>query len=175
MIITVGGLIGSGKTTVARALAKTFKLRHISAGEVFREMAVKRGLSLAEFSELAESDHSLDKEVDERQEELASSGNAVVDGRLSGWMLDADFKIWLKAPLEVRIKRIAKRENKDFKQALEETKHREESELKRYREIYGIDIHDLSPYDVVINTGLWDADEVISIIEKMISTSNLRG
>ncbi len=167
MIITVGGLIGSGKTTVAKALAKTFKLKHISAGEVFRSMAEERGISLEELTKLAEKNHDLDREVDEKQKKLAT-GNAVVDGRLSGWLLGADLKIWLKAPLEVRVRRVVKREGKGFEQVVEETKRREESEIKRYREIYKIDISDMSPYDAVINTSLWDAEEVVSIAAKMV-------
>ncbi|MDI6654952.1 MAG: AAA family ATPase [Candidatus Hydrothermarchaeota archaeon] len=168
MIITVGGLIGSGKTTVVKALAKKFKLKHVSAGEVFRSMAEERGLSLEELTKLAEKNHDLDKEVDEKQKKLAAS-DAIVDGRLSGWLIDADLKIWLRAPLEVRAKRVARRENKSFEQALKETKRREESEAKRYREIYKIDIADMSPYNAIIDTSLWSAEEVISIIEKMVS------
>jgi cytidylate kinase len=170
MIITVGGPIGSGKTTVAQVLAKRFNLRHVSAGEVFRQMAKERGMNLGEFSRLAEEDHRLDREVDRRQIEMAKSGDAIVDGRLSGWMIDADLKIWLKAPLEVRAKRVAEREGKDFEKALKETKEREKSESKRYKEIYSINIEDLSPYDVILNTHLWDAEGVIEIIEKIISS-----
>ncbi|RLI90672.1 MAG: cytidylate kinase, partial [Candidatus Altiarchaeales archaeon] len=39
MIITIGGSICSGKTTLARELAKRFNLKHISAGSIMREMA----------------------------------------------------------------------------------------------------------------------------------------
>ncbi len=170
MIITIGGAVGSGKTTVAKALAKRFGLRHISAGEVFREMAKEKGMTLQEFSKYAENNHEIDKELDRRQIELARQGNAVIDGRLTGWLIDADVKIWLTAPLEVRAKRVEKRENKSFQTALEETRDREESEAKRYKEIYNIEISDMSPYDIVLNTQLWNAESVIEIIEKMISS-----
>ena len=174
MIIIVSGLIGSGKTTVAKALAKKFKLKHVSAGEIFRSMAEEKGISLEELTRLAEKNHSLDREVDEKQEKLAT-GSAVVDGRLSGWLLNADLKIWLRAPLEVRARRVAKRESKSFKQAFEETKHREESEARRYREIYKIDIGDMSPYNAVIDTSLWNAGEVVSIVAKMVEVAKKRG
>ncbi|NOZ59059.1 MAG: AAA family ATPase [Euryarchaeota archaeon] len=172
MIVTISGPIGSGKTTVARAIASRFKLRHVSAGEVFRSLARERGMSLAEFSKYAEEHHEVDRLVDERQVELARQGNAVVDGRLTAWLLpEAELKIWLKAPLEVRAERVAKREGISFEQALRETKLREESEAKRYREIYGIDLGDLTPYDVVINTGIYEAEDVIEIISLCISLS----
>lgn len=171
MIVTIGGDIGSGKSTVAKAVAEKFKLKHISAGETFREMAKERGMDLAEFSKFAEGNHELDREVDDRQTEMARmAGDAVVDGRLSGVLLkEAALKIWLKAPMEERAKRVAKREKKEYKQALRETEEREASELGRYRTIYGIDLRDLSPYDAVLNTQLWGPEEVINIIGQMIT------
>ncbi|RLG57107.1 MAG: cytidylate kinase, partial [Candidatus Hydrothermarchaeota archaeon] len=65
LVITISGLIGSGKTTVAKALAEKLMLRHVQAGMVFREMAKERGMSLQEFSKLAEKDKSFDRLVDE--------------------------------------------------------------------------------------------------------------
>ncbi len=173
LIITISGLIGSGKTTLAKALAERLNLKHISAGKVFREMAKERGLSLQEFSKLAERDKSFDRLVDERQKELAKQGNVVIDGRLSGWLIDADLKIWLKASLEERAKRVAKRENKDYETALRETKEREKSELKRYKEIYGIDLNDLSPYDFIINTELWDAEVIVDVLENLVENMRI--
>ncbi len=171
MIVTIGGDIGSGKTTVARALAKKFKMRHISAGEIFRKMAKERGMSLSEFSRLAEKDPNIDEEIDARQVELAKKrGNAVVDGRLSGMLLKADLKIWLRAPLEVRAKRVAEREGKGYGQALREIKEREESEIKRYLERYGINMRNLSSYDAVLNTAPWGPRDVTAIIGKMVTS-----
>ncbi len=168
MILTVGGPIGSGKTTVASAVAKRFGLRHISAGVIFREMARQRGLSLEDFSKLAESDDSFDQMVDARQKELASGGSAIVDGRLSGRFIEDDIKIWLTAPFELRAQRIAKREGVDLSKAASDMQKREKSEATRYKKIYNIDIYDISHYDVVLNTALWSAEGVIEIIETLI-------
>jgi cytidylate kinase len=168
MIITIGGPIGSGKTTVASAIAKKFGLRHISAGIIFREMARQKGLSLEDFSRLAESDDSFDHLVDGRQKELASEGNAVVDGRLSGRLIDGDIKVWLTAPFDLRVDRVAKREGMEIEQARKDMDIREKSEATRYKKIYNIDLYDLSHYDVVLNTALWSAEGVIKIIETLI-------
>jgi len=168
MILTVGGPIGSGKTTVASAVAKRFNLRHISAGVIFREMARQKDLSLTDFSKLAETDNSFDELVDARQKELASEGNAIVDGRLSGRFIDGDIKIWLTAPFKLRAQRVAKREEVDITTARADMQKREKSEATRYKKIYSIDIYDLSHYDVVLNTALWSAEGVIEIIETLI-------
>lgn len=175
MIITVSGFIGSGKTTIAKALAEHFHLRHISAGEAFRELARRKGLSLNEFSLLAEKNPAIDREVDELQREKASGGDVVAEGRLSGWLIDAEFRVWLQASLKTRAMRVAKREGKSFEEALEETKTRENSELKRYKEIYDIDLRDLSPYNIVVDTEMWDADRVVDLILGVIKLTRNGG
>ena len=46
LTITVSGLSGSGKTTVAREIAKVFKLKIINAGDLFRKYAQQNKMSL---------------------------------------------------------------------------------------------------------------------------------
>jgi len=170
MIITIGGSVCSGKTTLARELAKKFNLKHISAGSIMREMAKKRGMSLLEFSRYAESNPEVDLEIDRRQKELAT-GNCVVDGRLSAHFLDSDLKIWLDAPLNVRVERLSERDKKSEEDAKRSIIEREDSERKRYMEIYGINLRDISAYDLIINTAKFDIKtmtELVSIAIKDI-------
>jgi CMP/dCMP kinase len=165
MIITLSGLPGSGKTSVARELASRYGFVIISAGEQFRKLAQERGMTLQAFGELAEKDSAIDIAIDNRQQELAGKyENALVEGRLAGRTIDADLKIWLKASLEVRAKRISRREGIPEGQALEDTRIREACEALRYKKFYNIDQRDLSCYDLVIDTGLWDAKGVATII-----------
>jgi cytidylate kinase len=49
------------------------------------------------------------------------------------------------------------------------TKARRESESKRYLSLYQVDNHDLSHYDVVIDTTQTPADEVVKIILDKLS------
>lgn len=169
MIITLSGLPGTGKTSVARELSAKYGFVTISAGEQFRKLAQERGMTLQEFGELAEKDPSIDLAIDQRQKELAmKEKKALVEGRLAGRTIDAHIKIWLKTPLEVRARRIAKRENIPVEQALEETRVREQSEKTRYKTFYDIDQSDLSIYDLVIDTSHWDAKGVADIISTAI-------
>ncbi|MEM2933935.1 MAG: AAA family ATPase [Methanocellales archaeon] len=165
MLIALSGPPGSGKSTVGMEISKRLKFAFISAGDLFRKMASEKGLSLAEFSKLAESDHEIDKLVDSKQLELAlSHENAVIEGRLAAYKIPADLKILLLASIETRAARIAKREQKPFMQVLKETKERERSEQKRYKQIYGIDLNDLSAYDLIINTERFDQAKVVEIV-----------
>ncbi len=169
MIVTLGGLPGSGKTSVARELASRHGFTIISAGEQFRKLAQERGMTLQEFGELAERDSSIDLAIDSRQKELAVMHNmALVEGRLAGRTVDAGLKVWLKASLEVRAQRIAAREGIPVHRALEETVAREACEVARYKAFYGIDPNDMSCYDLIIDTGSWDANGVVDIISAAI-------
>jgi cytidylate kinase len=165
MRITVSGPPGSGTTTLAKALSSRFDLEHVSSGDVFRSMARERDMSLAEFGRVAEEDPEIDREIDERQAEIARENDDIIlEGRLSGWMAeDADLRVWLDAPLDVRAERVAEREKQTVEEARVEIEEREASESKRYQEIHGIDIDDLSVYDLVVDTSTWDKDGVAEI------------
>ena len=60
-------------------------------------------------------------------------------------------RICITASFEARVKRIANREGMTYEMANQETKIREETERKRFLDLYDIDINDLSKYDVIIN------------------------
>ena len=169
MLITVSGLPGSGTTTVSNLLAKHYGMEVISAGEVFRTLAKERGVSLAEFGELAEKDDSIDIQIDKRQQEIAATRDHIIlEGRLAGHMAPRALKVWLKAPVEVRVQRIVGRESTSFEQAMKETLEREASEALRYREIHGIDICDLSFYDLVIDSNRWNQFQIVHILSSCI-------
>jgi CMP/dCMP kinase len=169
VLLTISGPSGSGKTTVASGLSQRLDFTHISAGEVFRELARERALSLEQLGTLAEKDPEIDHIVDTRQAELAQSHeNVIVDGRLSGWVLRGDIAVWLKAPLEVRADRIAQREGKERAVALRETMTRDSSEAARYLALYNIDTANLDIYDLVIDTRHWNQFAVIDIITQAV-------
>ncbi|MHA2428230.1 MAG: (d)CMP kinase [Candidatus Hermodarchaeia archaeon] len=165
LTITVSGLHGSGKTTVAKALAETFNLRYISAGMIFRQVAKDKGMSLSELSKKAEEDPQIDQEIDKRTQQEAERGKVIIDAYIAGWVARrfADLTIYLHAPLEVRALRIAGRENRPYEEVLDETQIREESEQRRFRDYYGIDVSDLRLFDLVLSTEQINAVATIDI------------
>ncbi len=169
-VITIGGLHGTGKSSTADKVAEEFGLRRTSAGKIFRQMAKERGLTLEEFSRVAEDDETIDLQLDGRLKDEAKIGNIVLDGQLAAWMAGdyTDFKILLTAPEDVRIRRIAERDDVKFEDARHETLTRESIESARYKEFYGIDLSDLSIYDLILNTEKYDLEGVVAVITTAI-------
>ena len=171
MLVTISGPAGSGKSTAAAALAEALDYDHVSGGDIFRELADERGLTPLELNKLAEEDDQIDRDLDRRLREIAASRDGVVlESRLAGWMAGehADFWVWLDAPLSVRARRIADREDKSVEMARSETEQRSESEARRYREYYGIDIEELTIYDLALNTARLSPEAVLAVIRTTI-------
>jgi len=172
LVIAISGTPGSGKSTCAKILAKKYGLRYISAGRLFREIAREKGISVEELHKLAEKDYEIDKYVDSRSIEEAKKGNVVIEGHLTAWILKdiADVKIFLKASLEERAKRVSQRDKIPIDKALEEISFREKSNKERFKKIYNIDVNDLSIFDLVIDTTRISPDTVVKIISMYINS-----
>ncbi len=171
MIITISGTPGSGKSTVAKEVAKRLKLRHFSAGDFMRELAAERGISLLELSKLAEQDESIDREIDERNKRLAAEDNFVIDTRLGFHFIPNSVKIFLKVSVEEAARRIfsdvvAKRRGQEleFKSEVDVVKAIERrmlSERERYQQYYSINHYDESNYDFVLDTSDLSIEECV--------------
>ena len=170
LVITVGGLHGTGKSTYAKLLAEDLRLRHISAGELFRALAKEKKITLNEMNKLTDINPEIDHQIDQRIKEEAEKGNIILDGQLAAWMAGdkTALKILLIAPKEVRLKRIAERDSISLEEAEKRTLYREQIEKERYKRYYKIDISDPSIYDLIVDTNLYPFDEMKKIIKKIV-------
>ncbi|MEM3060323.1 MAG: cytidylate kinase family protein [Candidatus Anstonellales archaeon] len=166
MIITISGLVGCGKTTVGKLVARALKIPLLSP--TFKDLAQKKGLSLMKFQKLAERDDSIDKEFDEKlKREVKKIGSCVVATWLSPWIIqDANLKVWLDASEKVRAKRISRRDNINIKQALLHIRKRDKQNILRYKKIYGINITNHDDFDLIVRSDEMSAREVARIIVK---------
>ncbi len=180
MIITISGKAGSGKSTIAKLLAKKLNLSHYSVGDLMRELAKEKNISLLELSRLAEDDKSIDLELDKKQIGWGKKeDNFVIDGRLTAFFIPkADFKIFLECNDKVRAERILKddreaEKSKGLNEMVKKIKKREESERKRYKEYYKIDCYKKSLYDHVIDTTNLSVDGVLEKIMQIVKKKKL--
>ena len=170
MILTISGLHGTGKSTIGKELAKFLGIKYYSTGEAFRDLAKDMNMSLKEFTHYVEENPEIDKQLDKKIIDIAKKGNIIVDSQLSGYILEsiADFKILLTCPLEIRVKRMAERDLTLYEDNLKETLLREKSELRRFKELYNIDLSDNDKikkmYDLIIDTQNLTIEEVLNRI-----------
>jgi predicted cytidylate kinase len=170
--ITISGLPGTGKTTVAKLLENRLGLKYVYSGEIFRRLAKKYDKSLEEFSAYCEQHREIDEELDTYQLEILRKGNVIVEGRISGWLAYRNkipaVKVLLEAPLDVRAQRIVKREQGDFEKRKKEILKREQSEATRYKKYYNIDVRDSSIYDVIVDSADKPPEKIVDIIMKYL-------
>jgi len=177
MIITISGIAGSGKSTVAKELAKKLKYKHYSIGDFMREMAKERKVSLLELSKQAEEDRSIDKELDKKQTRLKKEDNFVIDSRLGFYFIPKSIKVFLGVELNEAAKRILKEKReheqyRDIQESIEKIKTRIKSEDKRYSGYYRVDYHNQKNYDLVIDTTNLKIDEVLNKILEFLNKIN---
>lgn len=173
MLITISGPSGSGKTTVAKRLSEELDIPAVDVGQLFRELAKKRGMDVIAFGKYAEAHPEVDRELDARMVALARrKKRLILQGRLSALMarkegLDA-LKIWVGASQNVRARRIAGREGVSAAEALRGIRARDQDNRDRYLKTYGLDANDRSVYDIVVPTDNRSVEQVVSILLKKI-------
>ncbi len=159
MRIAISGKSGCGNSTVSRLVAERLGLRVINY--TFKDLAKDRGMTFEDVCRLAESDPQYDLTIDKMQVQLAGSGACVLGSRLAIWLLrDSAFTVYLRAPVDVRAGRIAKREGTDLAVTLAETEDRDRRDHDRYLRLYGYDVDRFEFADLVVDTETLTQDEV---------------
>jgi len=176
MRITLAGTPGSGKSTVAKAIAKKLGYNYFSGGDMRGKLAIKLGITIDELNKKGETDPSTDKETDDYIKELGEKeDNFVIDARTAWHFVPKSFKIFLKVSPEVAAKRIF--ENSKEKGAREDEKQyeseeevlriiteRQKSDKLRYQKWYRIDTTQEKNYDLVLDTTDMTAEQAIEEI-----------
>jgi cytidylate kinase len=166
LFITVSGPPGCGATTVCEGLSTALDCGYVSGGDIFRQLADDRDMSLSQLIAKTDETDEIDRALDQRLRTIAEKWGAsnkpfILESRLAGWLAGnrADLRIWLDAPEEVRVERTVDREEMEA-----EMRVREVSEAGRYQSYYGIDVNDRSFYDLAINTARWSPEATLEMI-----------
>ncbi|MDD4332617.1 MAG: AAA family ATPase [Patescibacteria group bacterium] len=180
MIITFGGTPGSGKSTIAKKLAAKLGWPRYYMGGIRRDIAKKRGMTLAEYNKLGENDPTTDTDVDNYQENLGKTmDNIIVEGRTSWFFIPHSFKIYVDVNKETGAKRILKElrnendrnENKNLKTLSDVIKSfdaRMRSDRKRYKKYFNINVNKKSNYDFVLDTTNLNRAQAFNAVWKYI-------
>ena len=164
--VTISGHPGSGTSTLVDGLKRHFGWRSINGGEIFRNEAKSRGLSLAEFGTLCSNDETIDRELDEHlKRHIEDEQTNIIESRLAGWwafkMNTNCIRIWLNVAESERAKRVSGREKIGYDLALNENSNRLTVDNKRYEKMYGFVPEDPTPYTHIIDATTLTAEQVL--------------
>ncbi|PIU21544.1 MAG: hypothetical protein COT15_01705 [Candidatus Diapherotrites archaeon CG08_land_8_20_14_0_20_34_12] len=189
MILIICGLPGAGKSTLVEKLAEKHKLKTVFASSILKDLKDKNAETIdvtktkkgegwwespagKKYNQERLKNLQMDKQLDGKLLEIiGKKDNLIIDSRTMPWLAKKKglVKIWIDASPSIRAKRVAERDDKDWKLLLIQMKERLETDKKIYKKLYGIEFgKDFKPFDVVLNTDKLDKQEVFEEVDKKI-------
>ncbi len=152
--VAIFGWGGTGKTSSGKLIAQGLGFEFISTGNIFRNMATKRGISPQELEHLARGDERFDREIDDFVIELGKKrSHILVESRLAHHFMPDAIKIKFSCSDDERFARIARREHISPEEAAKQTLEREQAIVERYKKLYGItDFADAKHFHYIVDT-----------------------
>ncbi len=178
MIISISGLPGSGKSTVAKIVCEKMGYERYYMGGILRKMAENKGVTILELMKQAETDSTIDEEIDQYVTDLGrNSDNFVIESRTAFYFIPDALKVYISVDLGEASKRIFKdlakeeRKNEEKADSIEELakklQERVETDKMRYEKYYGVDFTNENNYDLVIDSTNLSPEETAEKIIKM--------
>ena len=175
--ITISGRAGSGTSTLVNGLVEHFDWGFINGGQIFRDEAQRRGLTLSEFDELCKSEVEVDRELDSilQAKMLEEGGEEIVESRLAGWwaykLSLPCIRLWLHVDQEERARRVTLREGLNTEDALANIIERATVLKERFQMLYGLEPGDPEPYTHIIDGTKLDAEQLLAKVITLLEDS----
>ena len=172
-IITISGMLGSGKSTVAKLLAEQLGYTYYSTGNAQREIAARRGVTTLELNHLADTDPSIDEEIDGifKKFNAVPNKNFIIDSRMAFFFVPNSIKIKLNVDVAVAGERIfndstrtGEKKYASVQESVNALRERRASEVARFKKIYHVDIDNDENFDYVLDTTHHTPAEVAHLI-----------
>ncbi len=119
--VVLVGLMGTGKSTVGRKLARLLDVSFIDADDAIVDAAQ---MSIAEIFEVYGESYFRDGErrviarlLNERHGVIATGGGAFVDGETRQLILDGAIAVWIDCDIDILVQRTARRDTRPLLRA----------------------------------------------------------
>ncbi len=185
MIITISGMPGSGKSTVARRLSEHLGYKRYYMGAIRREAARKLGLTLAEFNTKGENDPSTDLFVEEYIQKLAHTrDNFIIESRTAWSFIPHSLKIFVYVDEREGARRILQSlhnprsararnegtQDQSYEEVLQSVYDRIKSDDVRYKKYYNLDIQNKNNYNLYLDATHLTPAEEYAAVEQFVRT-----
>ncbi len=173
MLMSITGMLGSGKSTVCGIMSEKFGFEIYSTGTINREYARSLGIDVIELGERLKKDHSLDNEIDSTVTRISierKNDKLIFDSRMAWHFAEHTFKIFLTIdPMEAAIRVMKNQRGEEERySSVEEAKEkliaRSVGERERFMQIYGVDYYDHNNFNIIIDTTNRTPEEIVEII-----------
>lgn len=180
IVVCISGFAATGKSTLGRRLARTFRLKYVSGGDGLKLLARERGYKPAgkawweteeglKFLEERMTNPEFDKFVDRKLLDYAEKGRVVIDSWILPWLYPHGFNIWLKASEDVRVWRLIRRSRLDPETARQLLRKRDLESAEIYRRLYGVEIgSDYAPFHLILDTSSLNIMGVYRIVAQAV-------
>ena len=179
------GYPASGKTTIAKRIAKIFNLEYTCAGDILKKMMKEKSCKETHvdsgdfwetdegfaFFEKRENDDSFDRELDKEMLKLVKEKPVALTSWTLPYLNCEAIKIYLKVSKEERTKRLAGRDGISEEKAKKAISMRDEINIAHYKKLYGFTLGDESPFDQVVDCENNTEDEEVKIISDFLIRS----
>ena len=178
--VIISGPPAIGKTTIAKGIGKEFGLRHLSGGDILKELAQDEGFDTGgddwwdtpegmSFLSHRQENSEFDKKVDTKLKKLFLEGNVVITSYTLPWIVEGGVKIWLAGSMENSARRMTVRDNLSKNDTVKIVKKRYDENKIIYKTLYGFEFgEDLSVFNKVIETDNLDAIHVLEVAKSTV-------
>ena len=177
--ISVSWLAGSGKSSLVNAIVKKYGMTTADVGQIFRQRAVAKWLTIAEYDTLVASNPQEDVEMDNDFKQVVENcpWDIIVWRRMWFHLLPNIISIRLNVSPEQWAERVfladrGKQEKKyaTVEEALQANQDRMAKLRERLLKLYGVDFTDMSHYMKIIDTTDKSFDQVLEEFEEFMGT-----
>ena len=178
--VIISGPPAIGKTTIAKGIGKEFGLRHLSGGDILKELAQDEGFDTGgddwwdtpegmSFLSHRQENSEFDKKVDDKLKKLFLEGNVVITSYTLPWIVEGGVKIWLAGSMENSARRMTVRDNLSKNDTVKIVQKRYDENKIIYKTLYGFEFgEDLSVFNKVIETDNLDAVHVLEVAKSTV-------
>jgi len=178
--VIISGPPAIGKTTIAKGIGKEFGLRHLSGGDILKELAQDEGFDTGgddwwdtpegmSFLSHRQENSEFDKKVDAKLKKLFLEGNVVITSYTLPWIVEGGVKIWLAGSMENSARRMTVRDNLSKNDTVKIVQKRYDENKIIYKTLYGFEFgEDLSVFNKVIETDNLDAVHVLEVAKSTV-------